>query len=167
MKMPIISEKIGAPMLSRWILPLTAMRGFHNDFNSWNCLPNNQMEVIKNMNCPFCQIKKENILVENEHFQAIADIRPVSKGHSLIVSKRHVADFFELLPEEAIALHELSLMLKQMLTEKYQPDGFKLLMNCGKAAGQTVFHFHMHVIPRYKGNRPSFRETAAALREMV
>ncbi len=119
------------------------------------------------MNCPFCQIKKENILVENEHFQAIADIRPVSKGHSLIVSKRHVADFFELLPEEAIALQELSLKLKQMLTEKYQPDGFKLLMNCGKAAGQTVFHFHLHIIPRYKGNRPSLREAAAALREMV
>lgn len=119
------------------------------------------------MDCPFCKIKKDAVLAENEYFQAIADIRPASRGHSLIVSKRHVTDFFELLPEEAAALHELSLRLKTMLTEKYQPDGFKLLMNCGKAAGQTVFHFHMHLIPRYKGKRPSLREAAAALRELA
>lgn len=119
------------------------------------------------MDCPFCKIKKDAILAENEYFIAVADIKPASRGHSLIVSKRHVKDYFELGSEEAIALHELSLKLKEMLTEKYQPDGFKLLMNCGKAAGQTVFHFHMHIIPRYKGKRPSLRETAAALRELV
>ena len=103
------------------------------------------------MNCPFCQIPEDKIIGENQHFYAIWDIHPISQGHCLIISKRHAEDFFALTPEEASSLHELAQEVRELLAAKYQPKGFNLLMNCGVSAGQSVFHFHLHIMPSYGG----------------
>lgn len=101
------------------------------------------------MNCIFCAIPRQDILLENEHFFVIHDHRPVSRGHSLIVSKRHTPDYFEISAEESCALLDITKQTKALLDAKYLPKAYNLTMNCGARAGQTVFHYHMHVIPRY------------------
>jgi diadenosine tetraphosphate (Ap4A) HIT family hydrolase len=82
----------------------------------------------------------------------IRDRFPVSPGHSLIIPKRHVASLFELTAEEFNALHELLHLTHSQLDAQYQPDGYNIGVNVGEAAGQTVFHLHVHVIPRYVGD---------------
>ena len=119
------------------------------------------------MDCPFCNFRTNQILLENEHFFAIRDLHPISEGHCLIVSRRHARDFFELSAAEAPSLHVLSQNLRQLLDREHHPDGYKLLMNCGSAAGQSVFHFHLHCIPRYTDDRRNFRRIAASLREVL
>jgi diadenosine tetraphosphate (Ap4A) HIT family hydrolase len=99
--------------------------------------------------CIFCAIPSSAWLIQNEHYYVIYDQRPVSKGHCLIISKRHVVDYFELNEEEAAALQKISTEVKSFLAKEYAPSGYNLAMNCGSRAGQTVFHYHMHVIPRY------------------
>ena len=101
------------------------------------------------MSCIFCNISEDSYIVENAHFFAIKDRAPVTKGHSLIISKRHFQTFFEVSPEEILYLREIVLMLKETLDAQFHPSGFNLGMNCGRHAGQTVFHFHLHIIPRY------------------
>jgi diadenosine tetraphosphate (Ap4A) HIT family hydrolase len=80
------------------------------------------------------------------------DGHPVNKGHALIIPSRHFANYFEATPEERQALWDLVGTVKGMITEKHKPDGFNLGINIGTAAGQSVFHLHIHVIPRYKGD---------------
>ncbi len=121
------------------------------------------IEVI--MNCLFCNIPKESYVVENAHFFAIKDRAPVTKGHSLIISKRHFQTFFEVSPEEILYLREIVLMLKASLDQEFHPMGFNLGMNCGKHAGQTIFHFHLHIIPRYSDEDQD--EKTGGLREFV
>lgn len=118
------------------------------------------------MGCPFCQIAPDKYLLENEHFFVIKDIRPVSPGHTLVVSKRHVKDFFGLNPEEMLALRTISAEVKAMLDQKYHSDGYNLAMNCGRAAAQSVFHFHLHFIPRYGGDNKSLRILMKFIREV-
>ncbi|MBW6513737.1 MAG: HIT family protein [Candidatus Syntrophosphaera sp.] len=101
------------------------------------------------MECAFCRITADKYLAENEHFFAIKDINPFTPGHCLIISKRHARDFFELESAEMEALREISLELKALLDKEYGPDGYNLLMNCGRAASQSVFHFHLHFLPRH------------------
>ncbi len=119
------------------------------------------------MDCPFCNLTPQQILLANAQFVAIRDRHPISEGHCLIVSRRHLRDFFELTAGEAAALHELSSELRLLLDSELHPDGYKLLMNCGAAAGQSVMHFHLHLIPRHTGDRASFRRLAASLREVL
>ncbi len=119
------------------------------------------------MDCPFCHPRTQAILAENDHFYALRDIHPISKGHCLIVSRRHVRDFFALEPAEAAALQQLSRELRSRLDQELRPDGYKLLMNCGAAARQSVFHFHLHMIPRYTGDRRDFRRLVSSLREVL
>lgn len=104
-------------------------------------------------------------LFENEHFYILEDRFPVSPGHLLIVSKREVADYFSLNDDEQRALPELinearklieQRILQEGISQKL-PDGYNIGMNCGSAAGQTVMHFHCHVIPRYLGDTPNPR----------
>ena len=102
------------------------------------------------MKCIFCAIPPKTYILENTDFYVIPDKYPVSKGHCLIISKRHLQDYFELTDEEAISLLQITRELKASLDSEHQPTGYNLAMNCGRSAGQTVFHFHMHVIPRYK-----------------
>jgi len=102
-------------------------------------------------NCPFCN-PDHVILAEKEHCFAIADQYPVSNGHTLVVSKRHVKSYFELSREERIDCWDLMDELKQKLEQKHQPSGWNIGINTGRAAGQTVFHMHIHLIPRYTGD---------------
>ena len=99
--------------------------------------------------CVFCQIEESLKLLGNEHFFVIRDKRPVSRGHLLLISQRHVESYFELLPEEAIALHEIILKTRHLLDAEHNPSGYNLAVNQGRSAGQTVPHFHLHLIPRY------------------
>lgn len=105
------------------------------------------------MECIFCKkiINKEYVF-ENELAVAFFDGFPVSKGHMLIIPKRHVETYFDITLEEASAMKELVDKVKNFLDKEYHPDGYNIGLNCGEYAGQTVMHCHMHVIPRYKGD---------------
>ncbi|NLX01724.1 MAG: HIT family protein [Syntrophomonadaceae bacterium] len=100
--------------------------------------------------CIFCN--QEEIILDNELAWARYDKYPVSPGHLLIITKRHVADFFDTTIEERRALNSLLEECKKMLDREYSPDGYNIGVNCGTAAGQTIMHLHIHLIPRYQGD---------------
>ena len=106
--------------------------------------------------CVFCLLSKEKnlFLCENQDFFAIPDKFPVTKGHSLVISKSHFVDLFDFPAEKAKPLIQALQETKKILQEKYSPDAFNAGSNNGEASGQTVFHFHVHLIPRYKGDNP-------------
>ena len=107
--------------------------------------------------CPFCRLDSLRIVSTNVHAIAISDGFPVSPGHTLIIPKRHVASIFELTQEEKGGMLELLTRMRQMLLEERNPDGFNIGINDGVAAGQTVMHLHIHLIPRYAGDQPDPR----------
>lgn len=100
--------------------------------------------------CIFCS--REDIILENQLAWAKYDKYPVSPGHLLIISKRHIADFFSTTTEERQAFSDLLDEARQFLDQKNRPDGYNIGINCGEPAGQTVMHLHIHLIPRYKGD---------------
>ncbi len=102
--------------------------------------------------CIFCDIKDKEIITKNKYCYAIFDKFPVSKGHTLIIPFRHVETFFDASKEEKIAIIDLIDEVKKILDKKFSPDGYNIGVNVGKAAGQTIMHLHIHVIPRYKGD---------------
>lgn len=103
--------------------------------------------------CKFCDIIKNNEFeFENNLVVGFEDSFPVSKGHFLVIPKRHIETCFELSDEENSAMKSLALEIKAFLDNKYHPDGYNVGYNCGEAAGQSVFHCHMHIIPRYVGD---------------
>lgn len=104
------------------------------------------------MDCPFCDPEKLTILQETVLSRAFLDGYPVSAGHTLIVPRRHVASFFELTPEEQADLLRLASECKAALDREHAPAGYNLGLNDGRAAGQTVMHVHLHLIPRYEGD---------------
>ncbi len=85
-------------------------------------------------------------------FFIIRDKYPVSDGHSLIVSNQLRADYFDLTNEERAHLAQVIEICKKLIEKDFNPDGYNIGMNCGEVAGQTVMHFHCHLIPRYKGD---------------
>lgn len=101
--------------------------------------------------CIFCDWSGSTIF-ENDHFYAIYDKYPVNPGHLLIVSKRHITDIFSLNQTEFHHLQDIVNEAKRILDRKFQSDGYNIGANCGEAAGQTAFHFHLHIIPRYKND---------------
>ena len=104
------------------------------------------------MDCIFCKLAEAGEKIfENELAYVIQDKFPVSDGHCLMIPKRHFTDFFGSTSEEREAIGELVDKAKAMLDKKFRPDGYNIVMNCGAAAGQTVFHMHVHLIPRYNG----------------
>lgn len=105
------------------------------------------------MTCLFCEISHERIIASNDLAYAIRDGFPVTPLHTLIIPKRHAVDYFELTKEELLSCHELIHQLKESII-KEDPNvvAFNIGMNAGEAAGQTVFHCHMHLIPRRKGD---------------
>lgn len=107
--------------------------------------------------CVFCRKNKLEIIKENGLALAFYDARPISEGHSLVIPKRHVETFFDANADEHAAMIRLIFELRKFLHERYRPDGFNIGSNVGLAAGQTVFHFHIHVIPRYSGDVPDPR----------
>lgn len=102
--------------------------------------------------CPFCPIKDREILAEHPLAAAITDSFPLTQGHTLIVPRRHIASFFELTTNERLAMLGLLDQAKATLDTKYSPSGFNIGVNDGTAAGQTVMHVHIHLIPRYEGD---------------
>ena len=102
--------------------------------------------------CVFCDLADKEIIAKNKYCYAIFDKFPVSKGHTLIIPFRHVETFFDASKEEKIAIIELIDEVKRFLDKNFSPDGYNIGVNVGKAAGQTIMHLHVHVIPRYKGD---------------
>ena len=109
---------------------------------------------MREENCIFCKIAAGDIpsatLYEDEDFRVILDIEPASKGHALILPKEHYANLYELDDELASKALVLAKKMITKLTDILGCDGYNVVQNNGPAAGQTVFHFHMHLIPRYK-----------------
>ena len=105
-------------------------------------------------NCIFCKIANGEIpsatLYEDEDFRVILDLSPASKGHALILPKGHSANLFELPDDTAAKALVLAKKIGARLKDGLHADGFNVVQNNGEAAGQTVFHFHMHLIPRYQ-----------------
>jgi diadenosine tetraphosphate (Ap4A) HIT family hydrolase len=102
--------------------------------------------------CPFCDVAADRIYAENDAAFAIADAFPIADGHTLVIPKRHVASIFDLSNEEQAALSRLVAQVRAKLLADLDPDGFNIGVNDGRAAGQTVMHAHIHVIPRRKGD---------------
>lgn len=105
-------------------------------------------------NCIFCKIANGEIpaatLYEDEDFRVILDLNPASLGHALILPKAHAANLFELPDETAAKALVLAKRISEKLKNGLNADGLNVIQNNGEAAGQTVFHFHMHLIPRYE-----------------
>ena len=110
---------------------------------------------MRDENCIFCKILNGDIpsrtIFEDEDFQVIMDVEPATKGHCLILPKNHYANLFEMPDEVAAKVLPIAKKVAAHLKETLQGDGINLVQNNGEAAGQTVHHFHMHVIPRYEG----------------
>jgi diadenosine tetraphosphate (Ap4A) HIT family hydrolase len=102
--------------------------------------------------CPFCTLPPDRIISESDHTITIRDGFPVSEGHALIIPKRHVQSFFELQAIEKAAVLQALEEAKETLDREFSPDGYNIGINDGKAAGQTILHMHVHLIPRYKGD---------------
>ena len=104
------------------------------------------------MSCIFCNIEKDRIILENEDAFAVNDVFPVSKGHILIIPKKHIDNYFDADEDTKMQLWKLVDECKKMADKKFGPQGYNIGINCGEAAGQPVMHLHIHLIPRYKGD---------------
>lgn len=111
---------------------------------------------MKDDNCIFCKISNGEIasttIYEDEAFRVILDLAPATRGHALILPKNHYADLFQLPEDTARDAIALAKKMGAVMVDRLQADGFNLVQNNGEAAGQTVFHFHLHMIPRYKND---------------
>ena len=105
------------------------------------------------MTCIFCDMEENRIIAENDLAYVIYDGFPVTEYHSLIISKRHAATYFDLSAQEREACHQLLIESKEKILGKDSTvDGFNIGMNSGESAGQTIFHCHIHLIPRRTGD---------------
>ena len=122
---------------------------------------------MKNENCIFCKIAAGEIpsatIYEDDDFRVILDIEPASKGHALILPKDHYANLYELPEELASKALVVAKKVITKMTEIVGCDGYNVLQNNGEVAGQTVFHFHMHLIPRYKEDDVTIKWNPGAL----
>lgn len=109
---------------------------------------------MKKDDCIFCKIANGEIpsktLYQDENFRVILDLGPATRGHALILPKAHYANLYELPEDTAAAAMKLAKRMAGTMTEKLRADGLNLVQNNGETAGQTVMHFHLHLIPRYK-----------------
>jgi diadenosine tetraphosphate (Ap4A) HIT family hydrolase len=108
---------------------------------------------VNKPDCLFCRPSGDELLIDRPLAIARRDRYPVSKGHTLIIPRRHVASLFETTEEERQAMLRLLDETKAMLDREHRPDGYNIGINNGKAAGQTVMHLHIHLIPRYAGDK--------------
>lgn len=132
--------------------------GYKSIFKNENCeiyeyKHYNQLSRRDNSNCPFCNPDSEReLIVESATAYAIYDKFPVNDGHALIIPKKHCADYFDLTFKEQSACWFMLNKVKKIVIKKFNYDGFNIGVNVGIAAGQTVAHVHIHLIPRYKGD---------------
>ena len=106
--------------------------------------------MLELSDCPFCG--EPEIIIENELAFVHPDTYPVSPGHCLIIPRRHIAGYFEATADEKLAIWQLLDEVKPILDREYGPDGYNVGVNIGSAAGQSIPHLHIHVIPRYAGD---------------
>ncbi len=109
------------------------------------------------LSCPLCQPDPTRVLCQTDTARALFDAYPVSEGHVLVVPRRHVASLYDLDGAEVSAVWQLVSQVRGLLQARFHPDGFNIGVNDGEAAGQTVMHAHVHVVPRYKGDVPDPR----------
>lgn len=111
---------------------------------------------MREANCIFCKIANGEVpsktLYEDDSFRVILDLGPATKGHALILPKEHYADLYELPEELAGEAMKLAKKMVTKMTDRLGCEGFNLIQNNGDMAGQTVFHFHVHMIPRYQAD---------------
>ena len=111
---------------------------------------------MKDVNCIFCKIANGEVpsktLYEDDKFRVILDLGPATKGHALVLPKEHYANLYELPEETAGEAMKLAKKMVTKMTERLGCEGFNLVQNNGDLAGQTVYHFHMHMIPRYQAD---------------
>lgn len=111
---------------------------------------------MKDENCIFCKILAGEIpstaVYEDDDFKAILDVNPAARGHVIILPKNHAANIYELPDEDASKIMIVAKKIATAIEKAYHCDGVNILQNNGEAAGQTVFHIHVHVIPRFKGD---------------
>ena len=118
----------------------------------------NQLDSTAVQDCRFCTAIASRIIASNDLAIAVRDMFPATPLHSLVIPRRHVVDFFGLTPEEREACAELLQQLRQdILAEDPKVEGFNIGMNVGEVAGQTLFHSHIHLIPRRRGDSPNPR----------
>lgn len=103
--------------------------------------------------CPFCPPPNDRVVASNELAVAIRDGYPVSRGHTLVLPKRHVASLADITGDEAAAIWSLLSGVRTTIDADLSPDGYNVGVNDGRAAGQTVMHLHVHLIPRFRGDR--------------
>ena len=103
-------------------------------------------------NCPFCDVADDRVFLSTSQVIGIWDGFPVSPGHALLIPRRHVATWFDATIEEQQALLDAIETARAAIELRQSPDGYNIGINSGEAAGQTVQHLHVHVIPRYKGD---------------
>jgi len=113
--------------------------------------------------CIFCKIVAKqapsSILIENNTVMAFLDIRPLNMGHTLVIPKAHYVDIFDIPEEELAAVHLAAKQLSFAVKKATGADGISIIQQSGKAAGQDVFHLHVHVVPRFEGQKlPSFHD---------
>ena len=104
------------------------------------------------MECLFCSPPDERVFLRSDQVLGLWDAFPVSPGHALLIPRRHVPTWFEATNFEQVALIAALNETKALIEQHHQPDGYNIGINCGAAAGQTVFHLHVHLIPRYTGD---------------
>lgn len=111
---------------------------------------------MEDKDCLFCKISKGDIpsatIYENSEFRVILDVSPASKGHALIIPKEHFQDIFDIDAVTAGKLFSLATEVARAMKSVLHCDGMNIVQNNGLVAGQTVFHFHLHLIPRYEGD---------------
>ena len=107
--------------------------------------------------CPFCTPDPDRVFFESQHIYALWDAFPVPDGHALIVPRRHVASWFDATPKEQGEMIAALSQVKERIEAEHAPAGYNMGINDGEAAGQTVGHLHLHVIPRYEGDVPDPR----------
>lgn len=126
---------------------------------------------MKDENCIFCKIANGEIpsatLYEDENFRVILDLGPAAKGHALILPKEHYANIYNLPEEMTARAFILAKKIAEKMTVLLNCDGVNIVQNNGTAAGQTVFHFHIHLIPRYEGDNAGITWTPGILTEEV
>lgn len=134
---------------------------------------------MRDDNCIFCKLANgvfpTNSIYEDEDFNVILDLGPATKGHALILPKEHYKNLYEIPDETAAKAMKLAKKMAIHMTDKLGADGFNLLQNNNEIAGQTVYHFHMHLIPRYEDDGQSIKfvpgkptaEELTAIKEML
>ena len=107
--------------------------------------------------CPFCTLDESRIISQDDLIIAFYDGFPVNPGHTLIIPRRHVANYFDLTDQEKTALWSMADYCKNIIDSRFSPDGYNIGINIGAAAGQSVPHVHLHLIPRFTGDTPNPR----------